>query len=139
MYRVASRPVGVTILAFLYIIFSALELLSGLAMIFLGAFMMSMFGFPSMGLGVAGLGFIFGWFTLFSVIFILLGIVGLAIGFGLLGGHEWARILALIFGFLSIVLGLLSIMSGGIISLMFGVIVVWYLLQPHVKSYFMQG
>ncbi|HIE37273.1 TPA: hypothetical protein EYP83_03805 [Candidatus Geothermarchaeota archaeon] len=135
----SSRPLGVTVLAILYIIFSVLQLFGGLAMIFFGALMMSMFGFPGMGQGMAGLGFLVGWFSLISIVFIVLGIIGLAIGFGLLAGKEWARILAIIFGLFNIFFGLLSIMSGGLLSLVFGVLVVWYLLQPHVKSFFVEG
>lgn len=131
-----ERPTGVTVLAIIFIVFSVLELLGGVALLAFQGFMTTMMGaeLPAEAMGMAGL--FAGMFAFLSVILIVFGIIGLAVGAGLLGGHEWARILAIVLGILNIVLGLINIMAGGILSLVFGAIVVWYLMQPNVVSYF---
>jgi len=131
-----ERPAGVTVLAIIFIVFSVLELIGGVALLAFGGFMAAMMGaeLPAEAMGMAGL--FTGIFAFFSIILIVFGVIGLAVGVGLLGGNEWARILAIVLGILNIVFGLINIMAGGIISLVFGAIVVWYLMQPNVVSYF---
>ncbi len=132
----SERPTGVTVLAIIFIVFSVLELIGGVALLAFGGFMGAMMGaeLPAEAMGMAGL--FAGMFTIISFMLIVFGVLGLAVGVGLLGGHEWARILAIVLGVLNIVLGLINIMAGGILNLVFGAIVVWYLMQPNVVSYF---
>lgn len=118
----AGRPAGVTILAILYFIQGILMLL---VPIMLTVCLASMLTVP--GVEEAE-GDIFAAGALCWAVFGILALVYFLIGFGLLKGAGWARIVAIILA----IIGLLNIPIGTIIS----IIILWYLFRPEIKAYF---
>ncbi|MEM2869974.1 MAG: hypothetical protein QW379_06105 [Thermoplasmata archaeon] len=107
-----ARPLGVTILAVLYIIQAILW--------FAGSVMMGMFLGPILAfLPVLGA---------CVYITIIFGVIYLLVGIGLFTLKKWARILAIIFA----IIGLLNLPIGTIIS----IIILWYLFRADVKAAF---
>jgi hypothetical protein len=119
-----GRPMGVTILAVLYFIQGILMLM---VPIMITVCLASMFTLP----GVEETGTDEGLFAAGALCWIIFGIFALlyfAVGFGLLKGQGWARIVAIILA----IIGLLNIPIGTIIS----IIILIYLFKPDVKAYF---
>ena len=107
--RPKERPMGVTILAVLYII-------QGIILMTSPFLLSSMLGFDLMGNAMC------------FAPFIIIGLIPFLIGYGLWEGMDWARILAFIFA----IIGLIAIPIGTIIS----IIIIIYLRKPEVKAYF---
>src|SRR5207249_1916327 len=76
--------------------------------------------------------------TAFGAIFLILGLLDVALGVGFLGGKGWAWILGMIVSVINIVWNLLQIGFGSYSSA-FGVIIfviiAYYLTRPHVKAF----
>jgi len=109
-----ERPVGVTILAILMILWGIFALVMGF--IGLGTIVI----FPT------------GWETLVPILNIIWGILYLVGGFGLLSLKEWARILAIIINILGLIGGILltiTIIGAliGIPMIVISIIIIWYL------------
>ena len=137
-----ERPTGVTILAVLYFLGTALLGLFGLLFIVGGSMLSGLAhaGGPGSALLLMG-GAVVG------AIFIVLALVELALGIGFIKLQNWARVVAIIFtgiGVLFGVLGMFSLLAHMmVLVMMFRLIVlaieVWilvYLFQPHVKQAF---
>jgi hypothetical protein len=118
----AGRPAGVTILAVLYFIQGILMLL---VPIMVSVCLASMLSLP--GVEEAE-GDIFAAGALCWIVFGILALVYFLIGFGLLKGAGWARIVAIILA----IIGLFNVPIGTIIS----IIILWYLFKPEIKAYF---
>ena len=137
----AERPLGVSILAVLSIIGGIIEIFGGIVMWAMGGFFLmflqgeagNMTGME--GAPLAMLGFLQGLLAVISIVVIIFGIIGIIIGLGLWNGKEWARILTIVFSALGILWGILTL-PVGIISIIIGVIVIWYLTRPHVVNFF---
>ncbi len=73
---------------------------------------------------------------------IIFAVLGLALGFGFFQGMGWAWMAGFIIYILSIPLGIYEItlggagIVGGIIRVVVGLIVVYYLMRPQVKAFF---
>ncbi len=117
-----ERPLGITILAVLSGVGGILAILGGLAMGALAGASGAM-GMPALGPFAA-----FG-----SAFAILMGIINLAIAYGLWNGRSWAWWLTIIFSALNALSSLVSMM---LLSLVIAVVVIWYMLRPHVKAFF---
>jgi len=63
---------------------------------------------------------------------VIIGLIGLLATYGLWAGRGWARWLA----FILAVLNILSIIGGNIVLFIIGIILVYYLTRPHVKTFF---
>lgn len=117
-----SRPLGVTIIGILWI-------LAGLLMA-VGA------GVGGAALAVIGLGALG---AMVGVIFVIIGLVFIALGIGCFKGWPWVWPVGVIFTIVALIINLLSIVSmpaGAIIGIIFDLIVLWYLFQPQVKAWF---
>jgi len=117
-----ARPLGVTIIGILWI-------LAGLLMA-VGA------GVGGAALAIMGLG---GLGAMVGVIFVIIGLVFIALGIGCFKGWPWVWPVGVIFTIVALVINLLSIVSmpaGAIIGIIFDIIVLWYLFQPQVKAWF---
>jgi hypothetical protein len=137
-----QRPIGVTILAILCFLMTAVMLLAGLGLgLGMGLVGMSPDVGGGMGAMLAGLG-IAG-----AVFFLIIAVLYGLMGWGLWTLKNWARIIALVFAVLGLcfgVLGLLgSLLAMEVISLFLQLVsvginglITWYLLQPHVKRAF---
>ncbi len=119
----AGRPAGVTILAVLYFIQGIMMLL---VPILISVCLVSMFSVP--GVEEEAGGDIFAAGAICWIVFGILALIYFLIGFGLLKGQNWARIVAIIFA----IIGLLNVPIGTIIS----IIILWYLFKPEIKAYF---
>ena len=131
------RPLGVTLIALLFLLAAAYLIVVGAVMLFSpGALSMSSGADLLGGLETAG-----------PYMFLLAGVLASAIGIGLLRLHNWARHLAIVVAMLGMVL-LLPAVSSAVVDLRIrklfwgglGVIVramiVWYLYQYPVKEAF---
>ncbi len=128
-----SRPGGVTVLAIL-------DFLGGILAFFVGLFVVALGG--SGLLAQFGYGFASGFVVVAGVAVIIIGLLGLLLGYGMWTGKEWAWLLAVILyalGALSSLLSLAGGSFGSIVSLVIYGILLWYLWKPHVKAYFGKG
>jgi ABC-type Mn2+/Zn2+ transport system permease subunit len=73
--------------------------------------------------------------TLMSVVLAILGIISLLLAYGLWTGMGWSWTLAIIFAAIGILTGIASLLPG-IISIIIGAIIIYYLMMPHVKAFF---
>jgi len=146
-----SRPTGVTILAILAILAAIFLLFTGTVLIGLGLVIgtyaasqissaLAAAGYP--GLASLGAGTIAAIITAFGAIFLILGLLDVALGVGFLGGKGWAWTLGMIVSVINIVWNILQIGFGSYSSA-FGVIIfviiAYYLTRPHVKAFFGRG
>jgi multidrug transporter EmrE-like cation transporter len=132
-----ARPVGVSLIAALFLITSAYLIVVGAVMLLSsGAISMSSGADLLGGLEVAG-----------PFMFLLIALVATAIGVGLLQLHNWARRLAILTTLLGMVLLLPSVSSAvldyrisklvwGGLGVMVRAMIVWYLYQQPVKEVF---
>jgi hypothetical protein len=115
-----ARPLGVTIFAVIAFVGGIFGLLGG-AMVLTGSTPEPL------------------WLGYIVIIF---AVLGLALGFGFFKGMNWAWMTGLIIYILSIPLGLYEITLGGAgtiggaIRVVVGIIVIYYLMRPQVKSFF---
>ncbi|MHA2042562.1 MAG: hypothetical protein ACW975_11955 [Candidatus Thorarchaeota archaeon] len=115
----SDKPMGVLILALL-------QLLSALAWLAMGVLALMAFGFDPIALLLGGF---------FSFIFIIVGIIGLILFYGLWTTKGWAWLWTLIINLLGILGGIGDFM-GNIIPLAISIVIVVYLLLPGTRSHF---
>ncbi|QOJ78558.1 hypothetical protein IG193_07320 [Infirmifilum lucidum] len=124
-----ERPLGVTILAVLGFLFSALAILSGIALMAFGLIGDMIFRkaplpllFPLVA-GAVGL------------LMLVLGGITLVVSWGLWTGQSWAWWIEVILHALNALFSLAEL-PRGIISLVISALILYYLFKPHVKEYF---
>jgi len=147
-----KRPTGVTILAVLAILGAIGLLFSGTALIGLGILLGTLAasvditnainnaGYP--GLSSLGVGTITALIIALGAVFLILGILYLAVGIGFFGGKRWAWTLGIIVSVIGIVLAIVQLVFGNygsILSLIISLLIVYYLMRPHVKAFFGKG
>ena len=114
-------PIGVKIISILYYIGAVIGIIFGLLFIFGGSFLKAG-SFLKSSLGFIGaLGSIF--FIVMGIIFVGLGVLGFFIGRGLWKVKSWARILAIIFACLGVLLAVISMIQGKIVSNIFNLVI----------------
>lgn len=121
-------PTGVKIISVMYYIGAAIFLLFGILFLvgagFLGAIADQI---PFIGILGASL------FVVGGIVLIGLGVLDFFVGKGLWDARNWARIVAIVFAGLGILMTLLSIVSGSIVSniptLIVDGVIVWYLMS----------
>jgi hypothetical protein len=125
------RPFGVKVLTVLEIALGVLTLLGGMALLFAGFILPEIFPrirYVAAGSALSGFGLVG------------LAIVDFIVAFGLWTGVNWARTLALIFAVFGIGFSVLSLFLrprvGEFIALILDLVIVYYLMQPRVQSYF---
>lgn len=122
----SERPVGIIILAILMVL-GGISWLGAASAAFMGAGAAAMV--PVVGFLAGGL------LVVIGVVAVLLGILSFFVAYGLWVGRGWAWSIAILLSILAIIIGVLSL-PGGIINIIIGIIVVYYLTRPHVKAYF---
>jgi uncharacterized membrane protein YidH (DUF202 family) len=118
---------GITILAILETLVGIYYLATGFAELFVAATIRSLsyFGISSSGMAMIP--------RVLGTVLIIIGLVSLVLAWGLWTGKRWARMCALIFAILSIIMSLIAF---HIIGLVIDVIIVYYLTRPNVKQFF---
>lgn len=130
-----GRPAGVTLLA-------VLEGFLGI-LLFLGFIALTVvsFGlpelFPHMRLIIPVRLFVV------AIILLVLALVEFLLAYGLWSGMRWAWVASLVFALLGIVFAIFSLFLrpgiGEITSLIVNLLIVYYLMQPRIQSYFGKG
>jgi len=131
---VGERPLGVTILGVLGILLSALALLGGLALTVFGLSFV-----PGLGDLSTMFAFLGGIVSVIGVVIAFAGVVGLVLSWGLLARKYWAWLIWLICEVLTVIGSLFSALGAplaAIPGLAVSAIIIWYLLQPHVRAWF---
>jgi hypothetical protein len=139
MAAASGRPMGATVIAIIETVLGILLLLGALAAIGLAGIGGAMLGGSNVEGGaavgglLAGLGFVLG------IIFGVVGVLYLAIAYGVWKARGWAWMLGMVVSIIAIVIGVLGL-SGGIslgslLQLALPAAVVYFLWQPDVKRY----
>jgi len=132
-----KRPIIVSILSILVIIGAIFEIVAGGMLLLVG-----ITGVKSSTDIIAGISILL---IILAIFFLILGIIGIFVGWGLWKGKNWARIAYIIIGTLGLLISLTStIMSPTITSILTGIVgmvlpilIISYLLfSKKVKSYF---
>ena len=113
-----DRPLGVTILGILQILGGILSIFAGFGLIALAALM-------------TGLELLF---MAIGAVTLVLGIVGLIVGWGLYTMKSWAWMMAIILNIINIILAIYP--SFNIMSMIIPIIIILYLNQADIKSRF---
>ncbi len=143
MTSATDRPTGVTILAVVAGITGVLDILAGLGDIGIAGGFLSDHGFGDTLDGVM---------TVVGLALVAIGVLGLATGFGLWRGRNWAWLITRLWASVCIVVGVvgaaLPLLGDTLTSSILGVVVgsggtaivaaavLWYLYQPRVKAMF---
>ncbi len=123
----SDKAHGVTILA-------VLEIISGVIAIAFGAFFGALMGGLRMGASAVMMDGEFTWlFGMVVGITVALGIISFGMAWGLLKGKPWAWTVTLI---LTIISPIFGVPSMNVIGIIIDVVILYYLLRPHVKAYF---
>ena len=138
-----TRPTGVIVLAVVAVIVGVTDILAGLGDIGIAGGFLSDHGFGDTLDAVM---------TVVGLVLVAVGVLGLATGYGLLRGHNWAWLITrlwasvcIITGVVGVGLSLLSdsltdqILAAAIGSTGTAIVaagVLWYLYRPHVKAAF---
>jgi hypothetical protein len=129
-----QRPLGVTIIGIVGILVGCLALLAGLAVTVFGiAFIPNIGDFGGLLSAFGGL------ISVVGIIVVFAAVVELIVCWGLLSRKYWAWLVALIFEVLGIIGSLGTLMGSPVAALpglAIGAVVIWYLLQPHVRAWF---
>ncbi len=140
---VASRPIGVTALAVVAVIVGVTDILAGLGDIGIAGGFLSDHGFGEKLDGVM---------NVVGAVLVAVGVLGLATGYGLFRGHNWAWLITRLWASVCIIAGLvgvgLSLLSDSITdqilatvigstgTAIIAAVVLWYLYRPDVKAAF---
>jgi hypothetical protein len=117
-----ARPLGVTIIGILWILAGLLTAIGA--------------GVGGAALAIIGLGALG---AMVGVVFVIIGLVFIALGIGCFKGWPWVWPVGIIFTIIGLIINLLSIISntvGAIIGIIIDIIILWYLFQPQVKAWF---
>lgn len=144
-----QRPTGVTILAVLNFLSAALLVLVGIGLLLGGSMLGAALGQASGESGAAagglGVGMLVGAFG--AVFCLIFAAISALMGWGMWTLKNWARIVTIVFAAIGALMQGISILTSlvhfNLVPIVFGLIVggidaliVWYLLQPHVKAAF---
>jgi len=128
-----ERPLGVTVLAVLDIITGILVIIGGIAI----AEIVMMFPMIADMTIFAGFAATFG--AVFGGVLVIMGVIAFLVGWGFWKGKEWAWTLGVILYVICIILGLLPILRGdvsGIVGIIVGGVILYYLFKPSVRAWF---
>ena len=142
-----DRPVGVTIISILQFLGAAFLILAGIGLIVGGGMIGSLISRNSQLSGPGLVGFMAGLGAVVAVFFFVFAAIGATLGWGMWQLKNWARIITLVFACVGIFFGglwlFLSLLHFNVISMVFlgirlaiNALIIWYLLQPHVRAAF---
>ena len=138
-----TRPTGVIVLAVVAVIVGVTDILAGLGDIGIAGGFLSDHGFGDTLDAVM---------TVVGLVLVAVGVLGLATGYGLLLGRNWAWLITRLWASVCIITGVvgvgLSLLSDSLTSQILATVigstgtaivaagVLWYLYRPHVKAAF---
>lgn len=129
-----TRPFGVTLLVVLQIILGILELLGAVAVAFVNFVLPEMF--PHVR-------FFAPRSPLSGLVLVVFAFVEFILAYGLWRGKGWAWIGSLIFAVIVLVFSAFTLFMrlrvGEVIALVLNLVIIYYLMQPRVQSYFGKG
>jgi hypothetical protein len=135
-----KRPTGVTVLAILDILGGIVGLAAGALFIGIAALASSSLAaqYPALGSisGIASILYALGALAL------ILGIISIVVAIGFLGGKGWAWTLGIVVSIINIIVSIVETaigFSSNLIGIIFSIIIIYYLMRPHVKAYFGKG
>ena len=139
-----GRPTGVTVIAVLDFIGAGFCVLAGVGMMVGGGFIATMMSQQSGGASAGLMGAIG---AAAGIFFLVCAAIAALLGWGMLKLKEWARIVTIVLsalGALGAVLGLFAVLAHfvvfgvfwALVRLAINGLIIWYLLQPHVKAAF---
>jgi hypothetical protein len=73
---------------------------------------------------------------------LILGIVSIVVAIGFLGGKGWAWTLGIVVSIINIIVSIVETVIGfssNLIGIIFSIIIIYYLMRPHVKAFFGKG
>ena len=121
------RPAGVSILA-------VLQMLGGVLIFLVGIAAVSVSGMTST-FGDYGYGYLAGAMGAIGGVILVVGLIGIGLGYGLWKGKKWAWTATLVFSMLGILASLVTL-PAGVVSLLIEAVILYYLTRPQVKLYF---
>jgi len=131
---VDERPLGVTIIGVLGIIFGLMALLLGLAVTVMGVAFIPWMRELSAFFSLLG-----GFISVVGIVIAFAAAIALVISWGLLSRKYWAWLATLICEVLAVIAQLGTALSAPFVALpglAVAAVVIWYLLQPHVRAWF---
>jgi hypothetical protein len=135
-----KRPTGVTVLAILDILGGIVGLAAGALFIGIAALASSSLAaqYPALGTisGIASILYALGALAL------VLGLISIVVAIGFLGGKGWAWTLGIVVSVINIIVSIVETVIGfssNIVGIVFSIIIIYYLMRPHVKAYFGKG
>ncbi|MFQ5820205.1 MAG: hypothetical protein ACE5I5_09485 [Candidatus Heimdallarchaeota archaeon] len=120
-----ERPTGVTILSVLAFIVGIFGALGGLLVVATGT------AAAAYGFGIEG-----GLAVVIGALVLIVGLLWLAVGWGLWNINKWGYQLAMILAIIGIILALPGIAGAGIVTIIINGIIIYYLIQPEIKDVF---
>jgi len=120
-----ERPTGVTILAVLAFIVGIFGALGGFLVVAAGT------AAAAYGYGIEG-----GLAAVLGALVLIIGLLWLAVGWGLWNIKKWGYQVAMILAIIGIILALPDIVGAGIVTIIINGIIVYYLIQPEIKDVF---
>ena len=136
---VTGRPMGATIVAIIEGILGVLFLLAALAAIGLMGIAGGLVGSSGVEGGAAAAGVLAGVGFIIGIIVLALGLLYLAIAYGVWKGRGWSWMLGVVVSIVALVLGVLGLTGGisvqSLIGVVLPIVVIYYLWQPDVKRW----
>lgn len=135
----AARPMGATVISVIEAILGVLGVLGALVLIGIGGLAGGLVGSSGVdGAGTAG-GLLAGIGFIGGIIFLAIGLLYIAIAYGVWKGRSWAWMLGVVVTVIGLVFAVLSLSGGisvsSIISLALPIVVLYYFMQPDVKRW----
>lgn len=136
-----NRPVGITIIAILIIIGGIALLVGGLGFVALGGILSEISSNSS--IDIASLSSL-----PLGIGVVIMGLIYLAVSYGLLKGKGWSRIITIIVTIIGMIIQIVSAIISGLVSssitaivpniigIIISGIIIFYLYRPNVKAYF---
>ena len=138
---IVRRPLGITIISILDMLFGIVAILSGVVLVILGSLIRY---FPFNELHAINLNHQMISLTMLlggvlGAILLIFGFIGILVGYFLWKGREFTRILHIVLSLLGILSGLLSMYNNvgpGLLSIIVNSIIIYYLTRSYVKIFF---
>jgi len=143
------RPTGVVLIALYHFLSALFLVLFATFLVVGGTVLAGMFGASNFGPATGlGLGLMVG--ALGGVFFLVFALVAAIAGWGMWSMREWGRVLSIVLAVISLIFSLPGLLMMGLhLHLFFGtyrlfriaisILIIWYLVQPQIKSLFQRG